>query len=131
MSGTGNYRKTIRTNYVGFSHHKFDVLIASTIIESGIDIPNANTLIVNRADMFGLAQLYQIRGRVGRSNRRAYAYLIIPNQLRDDARKRLETLIEYESLGSGYQIALRDMELRRCWNTFRNKAEWYYQLHWF
>ncbi|MDO9577621.1 MAG: transcription-repair coupling factor [Candidatus Cloacimonadales bacterium] len=95
-----------------FAHHKFDVLIATTIIESGIDIPNANTIIVNRADMFGLAQLYQIRGRVGRSNRRAYAYLIIPPKMHDDARKRLETLIGYESLGSGYQIAMRDMELR-------------------
>jgi transcription-repair coupling factor (superfamily II helicase) len=95
-----------------FAHHKFDVLVATTIMESGIDIPNANTIIINRADMFGLAQLYQIRGRVGRSNRRAYAYLIIPPKLQEDARKRLETLIEYESLGSGYQIAMRDMELR-------------------
>ncbi|MBN1327148.1 MAG: transcription-repair coupling factor, partial [Candidatus Cloacimonetes bacterium] len=95
-----------------FAHHQFDVLIATTIIESGIDIPNVNTIIINRADTFGLAQLYQIRGRVGRSNRRAYAYLIIPPQLSEDARKRLETLIEYESLGSGYQIAMRDMELR-------------------
>ncbi len=95
-----------------FAHHKFDVLIATTIIESGIDIPNANTMIINRTDMFGLAQLYQMRGRVGRSNRRAYAYLIIPPKMNDDARKRLESLIEYESLGSGYQIAMRDMELR-------------------
>ena len=95
-----------------FAHHKFDVLIATTIIESGIDIPNANTMIINRTDMFGLAQLYQMRGRVGRSNRRAYAYLIIPPKLNDVARKRLESLIEYESLGSGYQIAMRDMELR-------------------
>ncbi|RLC55827.1 MAG: transcription-repair coupling factor, partial [Candidatus Cloacimonadota bacterium] len=95
-----------------FAHHKFDVLVATTIIESGIDIPNANTIIVNRSDMFGLAQLYQIRGRVGRSNRRAYAYLIIPPKMQEDARRRLETLIEYESLGSGYQIAMRDMELR-------------------
>ena len=95
-----------------FAHHKFDVLIATTIIESGIDIPNANTMIINRTDMFGLAQLYQMRGRVGRSNRRAYAYLIIPPKLNDEARKRLESLIEYESLGSGYQIAMRDMELR-------------------
>jgi len=67
--------------------NKFDVLIATTIIESGLDISNANTIIVNRADMFGLAQLYQIRGRVGRSNRRAYAYLIIPPKLHDEARK--------------------------------------------
>ncbi len=104
--------KQLEAVTLDFAHHKFDVLIATTIIESGIDIPNANTIIVNRADMFGLAQLYQIRGRVGRSNRRAYAYLIIPPKMQDDARKRLETLIEYESLGSGYQIAMRDMELR-------------------
>ncbi|MDN5353545.1 MAG: hypothetical protein PWQ09_301 [Candidatus Cloacimonadota bacterium] len=95
-----------------FAEHKFDVLVATTIIESGIDIPNVNTILVNRADNFGLAQLYQIRGRVGRSNRRAYAYFIIPNNLTEIARKRLETLTEYESLGSGYQIAMRDMELR-------------------
>lgn len=95
-----------------FAHHKFDVLISTTIIESGIDIPNANTMILNRADMFGLAQLYQMRGRVGRSNRRAYAYLIIPAHISEIARQRLDTLVEYESLGSGYQIAMRDMELR-------------------
>ncbi|MCL1826683.1 MAG: DEAD/DEAH box helicase, partial [Candidatus Cloacimonetes bacterium] len=95
-----------------FSEHKYDVLIATTIIESGIDIPNANTILVNRSDMFGMAQLYQIRGRVGRSNKRAYAYLMIPNNLTDDARKRLETLTEYESLGAGYQIAMRDLEIR-------------------
>jgi transcription-repair coupling factor (superfamily II helicase) len=104
--------KVLEAVTLDFAHHKFDVLVATTIIESGIDIPNANTIIVNRADMFGLAQLYQIRGRVGRSNRRAYAYLIIPPKLHTEARKRLETLIEYESLGSGYQIAMRDMELR-------------------
>ena len=104
--------KQLEAVTLDFAHHKFDVLVATTIIESGIDIPNANTIIVNRADMFGLAQLYQIRGRVGRSNRRAYAYLIIPPKLHTEARKRLETLIEYESLGSGYQIAMRDMELR-------------------
>ncbi|MFC1887465.1 transcription-repair coupling factor [Candidatus Cloacimonadota bacterium] len=95
-----------------FADHQFDVLISTTIIESGIDIPNVNTIIINRADMFGLSQLYQIRGRVGRSSRRAYAYLIIPPKFTEEARQRLETLIEYESLGSGYQIAMRDMELR-------------------
>jgi len=97
---------------IDFAHHNFDILVASTIIESGIDIPNANTIIINRADMFGLAQLYQLRGRVGRSNRRAYAYLIIPQKLNDLARKRLETLTEYNTLGAGYQIAMRDLELR-------------------
>jgi transcription-repair coupling factor (superfamily II helicase) len=104
--------KQLEQVMLDFADQKFDVLIATTIIESGIDIPNVNTIIINRADMFGLAQLYQMRGRVGRSNRRAYAYLTIPNQLTDIARKRLETLVEYESLGSGYQIAMRDMELR-------------------
>ena len=97
---------------IDFAEHKYDVLLATTIIESGIDIPNTNTILINRADMFGLAQLYQIRGRVGRSNRRAYAYLMIPNKLNDTARKRLETLTEYESLGTGYQIAMRDLEIR-------------------
>ncbi len=104
--------KQLEAVTLDFAHHKFDVLIATTIIENGIDIPNANTIIINRADIFGLAQLYQMRGRVGRSNRRAYAYLIIPPHLSDIARKRLETLTEYESLGSGYQISMRDMELR-------------------
>jgi len=115
MFGVGHGQlpeKQLEAVTLDFAHHKFDVLVATTIIESGLDIPNANTIIVNRADMFGLAQLYQIRGRVGRSNRRAYAYLIIPPKMQEEARKRLETLIEYESLGSGYQIAMRDMELR-------------------
>jgi len=104
--------KQLESITLDFADHKFDVLIATTIIESGIDIPNVNTIIINRADTFGLAQLYQIRGRVGRSSRRAYAYLIIPPKFNEEARKRLETLIEYESLGSGYQIAMRDMEIR-------------------
>jgi len=95
-----------------FYDKNFDVLVATTIIESGIDIPNANTIIINRADMFGLAQLYQLRGRVGRSTRRAYAYLVIPKHLHVQARKRLEALTEYNALGSGYQIAMRDLELR-------------------
>jgi transcription-repair coupling factor (superfamily II helicase) len=104
--------KELESILADFSDHKFDVLVATTIIESGIDIPNANTIIINQADMFGMAQLYQIRGRVGRSNRRAYAYLVIPNHVTPEARKRLETLTEYESLGSGYQIAMRDLEIR-------------------
>ncbi len=95
-----------------FYDHKYDIMIATTIVESGIDIPNANTIFINRADMFGLAQLYQIRGRVGRSNRRAYAYLIIPKNMQQIARKRIEALSEYNALGSGYQIAMRDLELR-------------------
>ena len=95
-----------------FYDKEIDLLVATTIIESGIDVPNANTIIINRADMFGLAQLYQLRGRVGRSNRRAYAYLVVPKYLKEEARKRLEALTEYNALGSGYQIAMRDLELR-------------------
>lgn len=95
-----------------FYNKEYDVMVATTIIESGLDIANANTIIVNRADMFGLAQLYQIRGRVGRSNRRAYAYFIIPQHFKEAARRRLEALTEYNTLGSGYQIAMRDLELR-------------------
>ncbi|MEK7692009.1 MAG: transcription-repair coupling factor, partial [Bdellovibrionota bacterium] len=88
------------------------VLVCTSIIESGLDLPNANTLIVNRADTFGLAQLYQIRGRVGRSNVRAYACLLIPSVITDDALKRLEVLQRFIELGSGFSIASHDLEIR-------------------
>src|SRR5690606_29804284 len=93
-----------------------DVLVATSIIESGLDVPNANTLIVDRADQFGLAQLYQIRGRVGRSHHRAYCYLLIPENVSEDAEKRLRVLEHYTELGSGFGIALRDLELRGAGN---------------
>ena len=85
-----------------FMHHEFDVLVATTIIENGLDIPLANTLIVNRADRYGLSQLYQLRGRVGRSNRRAYAYLLIPSDetLTPIARRRLAAIREFSELGA-------------------------------
>ena len=91
-----------------------DVLVSTTIIESGIDIPQANTLIVERADMLGLAQLYQIRGRVGRSDVLAYAYLLYPeaSELTAEARARLSTLADHTELGAGFQIAMRDLEIR-------------------
>ncbi|MBM4403719.1 MAG: transcription-repair coupling factor [Candidatus Cloacimonetes bacterium] len=95
-----------------FVEHQCDVLIATTIIENGIDIPNANTILIDRADTFGLAQLYQMRGRVGRSNRRAYAYLLIPRHTTPEAKKRLEALTQYDYLGAGFQVALRDLEIR-------------------
>jgi transcription-repair coupling factor (superfamily II helicase) len=95
-----------------FINREFDVLISTTIIENGIDIPNANTILVDRADTFGLAQLYQMRGRVGRSNRRAYSYLLISRGTTTVARKRLEALTQYDYLGAGFQVALRDLELR-------------------
>lgn len=99
-----------------FVDGEVDVLVASAIIENGLDVPNANTLIVDRADRFGLSQLYQIRGRVGRSDRRAYCYLIIPDGVTDDARKRLRVLEHHTELGSGYAVALRDLELRGAGN---------------
>jgi transcription-repair coupling factor (superfamily II helicase) len=103
---------------VDFVAHKHDVLIATTIVENGLDIPNANTLIVNRADRYGLAQLYQLRGRVGRSDRRAYAYLLIPTEetLSAIARRRLAAIREFSDLGSGFRIAALDLEIRGAGN---------------
>ncbi|MCW3016261.1 MAG: mfd, partial [Solirubrobacterales bacterium] len=101
-----------------FLRGEADVLVATSIIESGIDVPTANTLIVERADMFGLSQLYQIRGRVGRSRERAYAYLVYPSHaaLTEDAMKRLTALSDYTELGAGFKIAMRDLELRGAGN---------------
>jgi transcription-repair coupling factor (superfamily II helicase) len=101
----------VMTSFASGAH---DVLVCTSIIESGIDIPNANTLIVNRADRFGLAQLYQLRGRVGRSMARAYAYLLYDGSapLSEEALKRLETIQEASELGAGFRIAMRDLEIR-------------------
>jgi transcription-repair coupling factor (superfamily II helicase) len=101
-----------------FIRREIDVLVCTSIIESGLDIPSANTIIVNRADHFGLSQLYQIRGRVGRSFERAYAYLLIPglSTITADARKRLEALSDFSELGSGYRIAAQDLEIRGAGN---------------
>jgi len=101
-----------------FMRHESDVLVCSTIIENGLDIPLANTIIVNRADRFGLSELYQLRGRVGRSNRRAYAYLLVPpdQELTPLARKRLAALKEFSELGAGFKIAALDLELRGAGN---------------
>lgn len=97
-----------------FWAHEYDVLVATTIIESGLDLPMVNTLIVERADLLGLAQLYQLRGRVGRSSQRAYAYLFHPPErsLTEEARRRLRAIGEHTDLGSGFQVALRDLEIR-------------------
>ncbi|HSR53941.1 MAG TPA: transcription-repair coupling factor [Acidobacteriota bacterium] len=101
-----------------FVDYKYDVLVCTTIIENGLDISRANTLVVNRADRFGLAQLYQLRGRVGRSNRRAYAYLLIPTEevLSSDARRRLKAIREFSDLGAGFRIAALDLEIRGAGN---------------
>jgi transcription-repair coupling factor (superfamily II helicase) len=101
-----------------FIDYKYDILVATTIIENGIDIPRANTMIINRADTYGLSQLYQLRGRVGRSNRRAYAYLLIPSEmeLTPIARRRLSAIREFSDLGAGFRLAALDLELRGAGN---------------
>ena len=103
---------------LGFVERRFDVLLATTIVENGLDIPNANTIIINRADRYGLSQLYQLRGRVGRSDRAAYAYLLIPPQesLSPVARKRLTAIKEFSDLGSGFRVAALDLEIRGAGN---------------
>jgi transcription-repair coupling factor (superfamily II helicase) len=103
---------------LAFMRHEYDVLVATTIIENGLDIPLANTMLINRADRHGLSELYQLRGRVGRSNRRAYAYLLIPpeQELTEIARRRLAALKEFSDLGAGFKIAALDLELRGAGN---------------
>ena len=103
---------------LSFMRHEADVLVSTAIVESGIDIPNANTMAVFRADSFGLADLYQLRGRVGRFTRQAYAYFFVPRQmpLTQEARKRLQALEDFSSLGAGFQIALQDLQLRGSGN---------------
>ncbi len=107
-------RDEIEDTITQFLERTYDVLVCTTIVETGIDIPNANTIIIEKANMLGLAQIYQIRGRVGRSDRIAYAYLMYDNEslLTETARKRLETIKEFTTLGSGYKIAMRDLSIR-------------------
>ena len=97
-----------------FYHQRFNVLVCTTIIETGIDIPSANTILIERADKFGLAQLHQLRGRVGRSHHQAYAYLLTPHPkaMTDDAIKRLEAISAADHLGSGFTLATNDLEIR-------------------
>jgi transcription-repair coupling factor (superfamily II helicase) len=99
-----------------FVSGEIDVLVSTLIVESGLDVPNANTMFVNRADNLGLAQLYQLRGRVGRSHRRAYCYLLVPDSVDPDAERRLQVLEHHTELGAGYKIALKDMEMRGAGN---------------
>jgi transcription-repair coupling factor (superfamily II helicase) len=110
----GELEKTM----MSFVRHDADVLVATTIIENGLDIPLCNTILINRADRHGLSELYQLRGRVGRSNRRAYAYLLIPaeQELTPIARRRLAALKEFSDLGAGFKIAALDLELRGAGN---------------
>jgi transcription-repair coupling factor (superfamily II helicase) len=103
---------------VDFIGRKYDVLVATTIVENGLDIPNVNTIVINRADRYGLSQLYQLRGRVGRSDRPAYAYLMVPpaEMLAPVAKKRLAAIREFSDLGSGFRVAALDLEIRGAGN---------------
>ncbi len=115
--------KTLEKVIVDFANQEYDILLATTIIENGIDIPNANTMIIHNADKFGLAQLYQLRGRVGRSQRQAYCYCFYTKskEITADAVQRLKAIKEFTTLGSGYQIALRDVEIRGVGNILGTK----------
>jgi transcription-repair coupling factor (superfamily II helicase) len=106
--------KQLEKNVLDFMEGKYDVLVSTTIIESGVDVPNANTIFINDAQRFGMADLHQMRGRVGRSNRKAFCYLITPpyDMMTSDARKRLEAIEQFSDLGSGFQIAMKDLEIR-------------------
>jgi transcription-repair coupling factor (superfamily II helicase) len=101
-----------------FMDRRFDVLVCTNIVESGVDIPNVNTILVNNAHQFGLSDLHQLRGRVGRSNKKAFCYLLAPpmSTLPTDSRKRLQTLEQFSDLGSGFQIAMRDLDIRGAGN---------------
>ncbi len=115
--------KTLEKVIVDFANQEYDILLATTIIENGIDIPNANTMIIHNADKFGLAQLYQLRGRVGRSQRQAYCYCFYTKskEITKDAIQRLKAIKEFTTLGSGYQIAMRDVEIRGVGNILGTK----------
>jgi len=112
--GHGQMESALEKTMIDFVDGKYDVLVATAIVESGLDIPRANTILIDRADIFGLSQLYQLRGRVGRSKERAYCYLIVPpiDAMSDEARSRIEAIERHTELGSGFQIASLDLELR-------------------
>src|SRR5260221_6961822 len=119
--------KELESVMLKFIRDEADVLVAPTIVENGLDIPRANTILINRADRLGLSQLYQLRGRVGRSNQRAYAYLLVPPEttLSDIARKRLAAMTQFSELGAGYRIAALDLELRGAGNLLGRQQHWH------
>ena len=106
--------KKLESLMLGFMNNEFDVLVSTTIVESGLDVTNANTIFINNANNFGLSDLHQMRGRVGRSNKKAFCYFITPpyHMMTDDARKRIEALELFSDLGSGINIAMKDLEIR-------------------
>lgn len=112
--------KQLEDKMIDFMAGEYDLLLCTTIIENGLDIPNANTIIINQAQNIGLSDLHQLRGRVGRSNRRAFCYLIVPplTSITDEARRRLKAIEEFSDLGSGFNIAMQDLDIRGAGNLF-------------
>ena len=110
--------KELENRMLDFIQGDYDMLLSTTIIENGLDIPNANTIIINQAQNFGLSDLHQLRGRVGRSNRRAFCYLVVPplTSISDDARRRLKAIEQFSDLGSGFNIAMQDLDIRGAGN---------------
>ena len=122
------YREAIEDTMMLFHKHELDILVCTTIVENGIDVPNANTIFIENAQDFGLSQIYQIKGRVGRSNRIAYGYLLIPprKQLSEVAAKRLQAVKEFATMGSGYKIAMRDLTIRGAGDMLgSNQSDFY------
>lgn len=119
--------ETLSRVMIDFLEGRYDVLISTMIVESGLDMPNVNTMIINRADRFGLAQLYQLRGRIGRRSRKAYAYFLVPprTEMNRAARQRLATLTSFNALGTGFQIAMRDLEIRGSGNLLGREQSGY------
>ncbi len=121
--------KELEKTMIGFMKGEIDILVCTTIIESGIDIPNANTILINRADAFGLSELYQLKGRVGRFTRDAYAYLLVPKKkvLSEEAQKRLRSIQKFTELGSGFKLAMEDLEIRGAGNLLGSQQHGYIQ----
>jgi len=109
-------RSQLEDIYINFFQGKYDILLSTAIIEAGVDFPEANTIIINNAHLFGLAELHQLRGRVGRGIRKGYAYFLVPERISSTSKRRLKTLVKYSHLGSGFKIAIKDMELRGAGN---------------
>ena len=120
--------REIESRILNFVNRKTDILLSTTIIENGIDIPNVNTVIINEADKFGLSQLYQIRGRVGRRETQAYAYLIVPPRMNTIAKERVNALLNFDYLGAGFEIAMRDLELRGAGNIIGKEQSGYMNM---
>ncbi len=124
--------RKLETLMLAFMNGEFDVLVSTTIVESGLDVTNANTIFINNANNFGLSDLHQMRGRVGRSNKKAFCYFITPpyEVMTPDARKRIQALEQYTALGSGFNIAMKDLGNSGCRRSVGGRTKWVYKRNW-